>query len=223
VTHRLRLDNALRDRIGTNLTNFDYRQADVGNKIHAAVAVTLVDCRTRAGIGNLTLDPANVEQAAVILTTRSTRLKHHAGQRAFPGGRIDVGEAPEQAALRELEEEVGLKLLPGEVLGRLDDYVTRSGFVITPIIVWGGSDTDLKANPGEVDSIHRIPLSELMREDAPILESIPESEHPVLRMPLGNDWLAAPTAAIAYQFREVGILGRSTRVAHFEQPYFAWK
>ena len=62
-----------------------------------------------------------------------------------------------------------------------------------------------------------------MRDDAPILESIPESEHPVLKMPLGDDWFAAPTAAIAYQFREVGILGKSTRVAHFEQPYFAWK
>lgn len=223
MTHQLRLDNLLRDEISRNLTKFEYRQAEAGKKTHAAVAVTLVDCRIRAGIGDIPFDPASVNQAAVILTIRTSKLKHHAGQRAFPGGRIDKGESPEQAALRELEEEVGLKLDPGQILGRLDDYVTRSGFVITPLVAWGGSDTELHANPDEVDSIHRIPLSELMRNDAPILEPIPESEHPVLKIPLGNDWLAAPTAAIAYQFREVGILGKSTRVAHYEQPYFAWK
>ena len=147
----------------------------------------------------------------------------HAGQRAYPGGRVDPGETVEQAALRELEEEVGLKLDSSSVLGRLDDYATRSGYVITPIVVWGGSNVELKPNPGEVDLIHRIPLSELMRDEAPILETIDESEHPVLKMPLGDEWFAAPSAAIAYQFREVALLGRSTRVAHYEQPHFAWK
>jgi 8-oxo-dGTP pyrophosphatase MutT (NUDIX family) len=223
VTHLVKLDYSLRKRVSTNLVNFESRQVDTGKRTHAAVAITLVDCRTSAGIGDIPFDPVNIDQAAFILTTRTAKLKHHSGQRVFPGGRIDKGESPEQAALRELEEEVGLKLDPGQVLGRLDDYVTRSGFVITPIIAWGGRETELNANPDEVDSIHRIPLSELMRKDAPILEPIPESEYPVLKMPLGNDWFAAPTAAIAYQFREVGILGKSTRVAHYEQPYFAWK
>lgn len=87
----------------------------------------------------------------------------------------------------------------------------------------GGSGITLTANPDEVASIHRIPIDELLRDDAPILETIPESEHPVLKMPLGDDWFAAPTAAIAYQFREIAILGRQTRVAHYEQPYFAWQ
>ena len=63
----------------------------------------------------------------------------------------------------------------------------------------------------------------MKREEVPILDTIEESEHPVLRMPLGDDWFAAPSAAIAYQFREVALLGRSTRVSHYEQPYFAWK
>jgi hypothetical protein len=81
----------------------------------------------------------------------------------------------------------------------------------------------LRANPDEVERIHRVPLLELLREDAPMLETIPESRHPVLKMPLGDDWFAAPSAAIAYQFREVALHGRSTRVAHFEQPYFAWQ
>ncbi len=221
--HRLRLDDSLRKRVSMNLAAFECRKIDLGKGAHAAVAVTLVDCCTSAGIGDIPFDLGRVDQAAVILTIRTSKLKYHAGQRAFPGGRIDKGESPEQAALRELEEEVGLKLDSRQVLGRLDDYLTRSGFVITPVIVWGGRDTGLNANPDEVDSIHRIPLSELMRNDAPMLEPIPESEHPVLKMPLGNDWFAAPTAAIAYQFREVGMLGKSTRVAHYEQPYFAWK
>ena len=136
MTHRLKLDQSLRKRVSMNLTNFECRQVDTGNGTLAAVAVTLVDCRSVAGIGGIPFNPARVDQAAVILTTRTARLKRHAGQYAFPGGRIDEGESPEQAALRELEEEVGLKLDPGQVLGRLDDYVTRSGFVITPIIVW---------------------------------------------------------------------------------------
>ena len=157
------------------------------------------------------------------MTTRAASLSSHAGQRAYPGGRVDCGETAEQAALRELHEEVGLALDGGSVLGRLDDYPTRSGFVISPFVVWGGKDVELVANPAEVELIHRIPLQELMREEAPILDSIKESRHPVLRMPLGEDWFAAPSAAIAYQFREVALLGRSTRVSHYEQPYFAWK
>ena len=109
------------------------------------------------------------------------------------------------------------------LIGRLDDFPTRSGFVITPVVVWAGAGTSLLPNAAEVASIHRVPLSELMREDAPLLEPIEDSEHPVLRMPLGKHWVAAPTAAILYQFREVCLAARLTRVAHFEQPLFARK
>jgi 8-oxo-dGTP pyrophosphatase MutT (NUDIX family) len=129
----------------------------------------------------------------------------------------------EQAALRELAEEVGLELGLDRVIGRLDDYPTRSGYLITPVVVWGGHNVEMVANPAEVARIHRIPLRELMRDDVPLLDAIEESPHPVLRMPLGDDWFAAPSAAIAYQFREVALLGKSTRVAHFEQPRFAWR
>ena len=108
------------------------------------------------------------------------------------------------------------------MLGRLDDYVTRSGYAITPVVVWAGAAPQLLANPDEVASIHRIPAAEFMRADAPLLDAIADSEHPVLRMPVGQGhWIAAPTAAFLYQFREVCLSGRSTRVAHFEQPLFA--
>ena len=161
--------------------------------------------------------------AALVLTRRAGKLRNHAGQWALPGGRIDAGETAEEAALRELHEEVGLQLPASAVLGRLDDFSTRSGFVMTPVVIWAGSARDMVANPDEVASIHRIPITEFLRPDAPILETMDGSDHPVLRMPIGDKWIAAPTAAILYQFREVCLLGRQTRVAHFEQPTFAWK
>jgi ADP-ribose pyrophosphatase YjhB (NUDIX family) len=141
----------------------------------------------------------------------------------LPGGRIDEGETPEQAALREMAEEVGLQLDAPAVLGRLDDYVTRSGYLITPVVVWAGAARDLVPNPEEVASIHRIPASELLRDDAPLLNHVAGADHPVLRMPVGDSWIAAPTAAFLYQFRELCLLGRPTRVAHFDQPVFAWR
>lgn len=217
-----KFDCSLLALITRNLGQHDVVELEHHGRRHAAVAFTLVDCSEPAGIANIPFAALAHEQAAYILTTRTKRLSSHAGQRAFPGGGVDPGETAEQAALRELEEEVDLKLDSSSVLGRLDDYATRSGYVISPVVVWGGSDVDLVPNPGEVDRIHRVPIAELLREDAPILESITESAHPVLKMPLGNKWFAAPSAAIAYQFREVALLGRSTRVAHYEQPYFAW-
>ena len=109
------------------------------------------------------------------------------------------------------------------VLGRLDDFVTRSGFVMSPVVVWAGPAETLTPNLAEVASVHRIPVDEFLRADAPMLEVLPEHAHPVLRMPVGESWIAAPTAAILYQFRELCLLGRPTRVAHFEQPLFAWR
>lgn len=189
----------------------------------AAVALGL----TEAGHGPEVDDlPAHAQwqaDPAVLLTRRAAGLRAHAGQWALPGGRIDAGETPEEAALRELAEEVGLHPGTGAVLGRLDDYATRSGYVITPIVVALGPAHDITPNPAEVASVHRIPVSELLRADAPILNQVAGAEHPVLRMPLGTRWIAAPTAAFLYQFREVCLLGHDTRVAHFDQPRFAWQ
>jgi hypothetical protein len=94
---------------------------------------------------------------------------------------------------------------------------------MSPIVVWGGPRLETWPNPQEVASVHRIPLTEFLRDDAPHLEPEEAGGRPVLRMPVGDDYIAAPTAAIIYQFREVCLLGRHTRVAHFEQPKFAWR
>ena len=190
---------------------------------HAAVALAVTECGHGADVDGLPSHADWQTAPALLLTRRAETLRAHAGQWALPGGRIDAGETPEQAALRELAEEVGLHLPASQVLGRLDDYATRSGYVITPVVLWAGAARALRPDPAEVASIHRIPASELLRDDAPILNHVKGSEHPVLRMPVGARWIAAPTAAFLYQFREVCLLGRDTRVAHFDQPRFAWQ
>jgi 8-oxo-dGTP pyrophosphatase MutT (NUDIX family) len=192
------------------------------NKLRqAAVALCLVDYQGAGGLDGLR--PASSQSAAVILTRRSKKMTNHAGQWALPGGRMDIGESPEETALRELEEEVGLSLAPDRVLGCLDDYITRSGFLVTPVVVWGGSGAMLIKNDKEVSSVHRIPCSELFRHDAPLLETTDGGKHPVLYMPVGDTWIAAPTAAMLLQFREVALLGLEVRVDHYEQPFFAWR
>lgn len=216
-------DDSLKSLIQKNLDAFAVHQPEPGQYRAAAVAVAVADEGEGAGLEGFARHDTWSTEAALILTRRSGKLRNHAGQWALPGGRIDIGETPEEAALRELAEEVNLHLDSSRILGRLDDFVTRSGFAITPVVVWAGSARELVPNLDEVASIHRIPVHEFMRADAPLLNRLEGSEHPVLRMPVGDNWIAAPTAAILYQFREVCIAGRHTRVAHFEQPVFAWK
>jgi mutator protein MutT len=215
------LDAGLRATIAGRLASWPVQALDLGEHRHAAVAVTLIEEGTGAALPHMH-EPAGWSlAAALLLTRRAAGLNRHAGQWALPGGRVDPGETAEQAALRELHEEVGLQLGPETVLGRLDDYATRSGYVITPVVVWAGAATGLVPSPAEVASIHRIPLEEFMRTDAPLLEPSEDPARPILRMPVGQGWIAAPTAAVLYQFREVCVAGRPTRVAHFEQPLFA--
>lgn len=190
---------------------------------HAAVALVVVEAGFGAEVPGLPSQAHWSSAPAILATRRAAGLRAHAGQWALPGGRIDAGESPEQAAQRELVEEVGLPLPDAAILGRLDDYATRSGYVITPVVMWAGAAPGMVPNAEEVASIHRIPAAELLREDAPLLDPVPGAEHPVLRMPIGAHWIAAPTAAFLYQFREWLLLGRNTRVAHFDQPRFAWR
>ncbi|MEM6710150.1 MAG: CoA pyrophosphatase [Pseudomonadota bacterium] len=187
----------------------------------AAVVLGVTELGQGARVGGLPDYGDWQRQPALLLTRRPAHMRRHAGQWALPGGRLDPSETPAQAALRELEEEVGLSLGDDAILGRLDDYETASGFIIRPLVLWLGRAEVLTLDPQEVASAHRIPFTELLRRDAPLLTPIDDSEHPVLRMPVGDDSIAAPTAALLYQFREWCLLGRSTPVAHFSEPHFA--
>jgi len=175
----------------------------------AAVAIAL----TKAEIGGGT---------TFLLTRRAASLRSHAAQWALPGGRCDPGETPAIAALRELHEELGVELGEGDVLGLLDDYPTRSGYLITPVVVWVSTSAVIAPNPAEVASVHRIELEDIEAEDAFSFTMIPESTRRVIRFRFRSQHIHAPTAALIYQFREV-LAGRHTRVAELEQPVFAWK
>jgi 8-oxo-dGTP pyrophosphatase MutT (NUDIX family) len=170
-------------------------------------------------------DSAQCGEAAFLLTRRTPKLRAHGGQFALPGGRMDEGETIAETALRELWEELGIELGPDAILGGLDEYQTRSGYAISPVVAWVPPAVDLTPNPMEVAKVFRIPLVELRRSDSPDIFSIPESDRPVIRLPLPTlgGKINAPTAAILYQFREVALEGRLTRVSHFDQPVFAWR
>jgi 8-oxo-dGTP pyrophosphatase MutT (NUDIX family) len=157
----------------------------------------------------------------LLITRRAAGLRRHAGQWALPGGSREPGESAHDAALRELREETGVEVCAGEVLGVLDDYATRSGFLITPVVVWGGAVGALTRQASEVARIHVIPLADFDRP--PELLRIPESPALVLRLALLGGYVYAPTAAIIHQFCQLACQGLTTRVAHFEQPVFAWR
>lgn len=194
------------DEVASALRRFERRPVDRPDLKHSAVTIALVD------------EP---DGPAFLLTRRAMTLRGHAGQWALPGGRVEPGESAGTAARRELAEEVGLHLSVEAELGQLDDYVSRSGYVITPVVVWAGTPGELTPNPDEVGELHRVPLAHVDVE--PRFVTIPESTAPVIQVPLFGRFVHAPTGAVLYQFREVVLHGRPTRVAHLEQPVFAWK
>lgn len=202
-------DAALRARLTENLARSEHATLPERGLKRAAVCLIVTD----DGRG----------EAALVLTRRAEHLSTHSGQFALPGGRLDRGESALDAARREAREEIDLELAPEDFLGRLDDYPTRSGYVITPLVAWCVRTARIRPNPDEVAAIYRVPLAELGRPGTPEFVSIPESEQPVIRYPLLGTKIHAPTAAVMYQFMEVALLGRATRVAHLEQPVWAWR
>jgi len=156
---------------------------------------------------NAIVDP-DLTPAAVAIVVSPSR----------PGGETRV-----EAAARELKEELNID--SDSVIGMLDDYATRSGFCITPVVFWCSKLDTLKANPAEVAKVFHVPVADLGSEANPVIARIPESPKPVLSVRLDTiDYeVFSPTAAILHQFHEVLIIGNETRVADYDQPVFAWK
>jgi 8-oxo-dGTP pyrophosphatase MutT (NUDIX family) len=237
-------DDALRERLTANLAAHPVHAAAPGEHRHAAVAIVVVGSEEGSDLHDPL--PFTAEQmsavvpgdlagfdgamsgvaggAAFLLCRRAAKLNRHGGQWALPGGRMDPGETPEDTARRELHEELGLDLPESAVIGRLDDYVTRSGYVMTPVVMWAPGDVVLQPDPGEVAHVYRIGLHHLQRPDSPRFITIPESDRPVVQVPIGGDLIHAPTGAVLVQFRWVAMEGRAgERVHDFEQPVFAWQ
>ena len=201
----------MRGAITGRLGRFELRRrVDAGGLKRAAVAVVVVEADVPG-------------EAAFLLTKRTPKLRAHGGQWALPGGRVDPGETIEQTALRELHEELGVLASIDDMLGTLDDYPTRSGYLIAPVVVWSRPASTVKPNPGRGRGRLSHRCGELFREGSPEIVAIEESDRPIIRLPLPVATVNAPTAAVLYQFREVALAGRDTRVDHFEQPVFAWR
>jgi 8-oxo-dGTP pyrophosphatase MutT (NUDIX family) len=236
-------DESLRERIRGNIRAHTLQTHPLDGRRHAAVAIVVVDSDATRDDRD-PLSPSEIDMSIVpggdasldgtvsgvaggasfLLCRRASKMRSHAAQWALPGGRIDEGESIIEAALRETEEELGLSLDPTSVLGLLDDYPTRSGYVITPVVLWGGGDVALTPNPDEVAHVYRIGFHELLREGSPRFISIPESDRPVVQLLIGRDAIHAPTGAVLTQFRWVALEGKANeRVNHLEQPVFAWK
>ena len=204
------LNRSLRERLSGNLQTFDIETIE-NDLRDAAVAIVVTDDAD----GN----------PSILLTLRPVRMGRHSNQYALPGGKVDPGESAEDAAFRELHEELGLDLPRSALLGRLDDYPTRSGFRMSPFVLWAGDGVEIIPEPSEVASVHHIPFAELDSDAIPLFAKGQTPERPVLYsdFPALGTQMYSPTASIIYQFREVALRGQSTRVAHFDQPRFAWK
>ena len=142
---------------GDHINNPGFLASDLASLKHAAVLIPVID---------------RGEQATVLLTRRADSLSTHRSQVAFPGGKIDASDtSPEAAALRETFEEVGIEPEHITVLGRFSDYLSGSGFRITPVIAIVQPNFTLNVNSDEVAEVFEVPLSFLMNADNHVLDS----------------------------------------------------
>jgi 8-oxo-dGTP pyrophosphatase MutT (NUDIX family) len=195
-------DSALRARIAANVAAHDRHVID-GASLRAAVALMLAPVD---GIPHFAF------------TQRAWTLRRGAGQYALPGGTIDPGEDAVAAAVRELEEELGVRLDRSSALGCLDDFSTRTDHVVTPVVLWSDTTVDLRPAADEVNQAWLVPLAELDHPRAPLAVAHPEGGAPILRMPVRGEWINPPTAAFLLQLRDIGLHRRATRVHSVGQP-----
>jgi len=196
---------SFRDQIAGRLAAFPRLSLEAAELRRAAVAVLLSPLQ---GDGQITY----------ALTRRALTLRRGAGNYALPGGALDPGEDAVTAAVRETAEELGVFLPREAALGLLDDFVTLTGFVVTPVVLWSPDPLTLRPDPSEVAEAWLIPLTDLDHPEAPRSEPHPDGGEPILRMFARGGWINPPTAAFLYQFREVALHGRWTRVGAVGQP-----
>jgi 8-oxo-dGTP pyrophosphatase MutT (NUDIX family) len=194
---------ALRDRIAANLTAFPRVAIEAADLRRAAVAIVL--------------SPLD-DQLTYLLTRRALTMRRGAGNYALPGGNFEPGEDAVAAAIRETAEELGVAVGREAALGLLDDFVTLGGHCVTPVVLWSPTPVTLTPDPAEVHEAWHASVDDLDHPESPRAEAHPDGGEPILRMFARGQWINPPTAAWLYQFREVGLHGRPTRVSTVGQP-----
>lgn len=193
----------LRARLAANLAGFPRLALEVGERRRAAVAIVL------SPVGGV---------PHYVLTRRALTMRRGAGNYALPGGNADPHEDAVDAALRETHEELGVRLKRADAIGLLDDFVTLGGHVVTPVVFWTDRELTLIPDPAEVHEAWQNPITDLDHPESPRREDHPDGGEPILRMYVRGQWVNPPTAAWLYQFREVALHGRHTRVGTVGQP-----
>jgi len=194
---------ALRDRVVGHLSAFPRREIAADGLRLAAVAIVISPVK---------------RTPTFMLTRRALTLRRNAGNYALPGGNYEPGEDAVAAAIRETSEELGVALPRDAALGLLDDFRTLGGHRVTPVVCWSDTELDLRPDPTEVHQAWRIPLKELDHPSSPRRLPREGGGDPILQMRLRRSWVNAPTAAWIYQFREVALHGRWTRLDGVGQP-----
>jgi len=193
-------------------------RAEIVSRLAASPPVeellTADDLERQAMIGQGALRPAAVlilvvnhpADPTIVFTQRTAHLADHAGQISFPGGRADEGDAsPERTALREAEEEIGVAPDRVEILGKLPEYNTGTGYRVTPIVGWAEPPLNFDPDPHEVADIFEVPLAFLLDEGNHRYESafFKGRMRKYWALPYGERFIWGATAAMLVMFHRV--------------------
>ena len=206
--HRLpaeALRRKLRSRLaGCRFTESDLRVGAVSRSTLNRLRPLLPEQPTRAAVLIPLVDRG--EELTVLLTQRATDLKNHPGQISFPGGRLEPGdEDAVAAALRETEEEIGLRREFIEVIGCLPDHVVISGYRVTPVVGLVKPGFDLVLDPTEVSGTFEAPLRHLLdpATHARRIHRVGDEDLEVLDLPWGGHRIWGATAGMLLTLREL--------------------